>query len=397
MNRSFVIFITVLTAAFSTAGYGNELREIRVVPYHNYDRIVFEIDQAAETEVTQPSDSTFEIRFKSVDVDPGFTLPMLTSKLGFLKSINAYRISSNDLVFEVWVKNTATARARFLGEAPWKYAVDLTAPGTVLPEPVVRSEQTQAAAPVKSEPAETQQEPVPEEPELNSEKQNPEAESEEKPEYIPGDRPFPTVYAEAEDATQEVIDPLKASAVLAYFFLSQGDEEKAVVHAERYLQLTGSELNLAGDRTAAGTLLAFPMAVYGWLLACAFVAGLVGGIAGSRVRFKWKLRLKKSAPRKPAEAAAEKAQEVVQDLEKLRKTVKQEKVEKIEEDVKDEEPEEPKPEAPPEAEAQAKDVLMDRRVKRVIELADSGRQIEDIAKELEMGQDEVKLILDLNK
>ena len=40
---------------------------------------------------------------------------------------------------------------------------------------------------------------------------------------------------------------------------------------------------------------------------------------------------------------------------------------------------------------------MDRRVRRVLELNKEGRSIQAIAQELEMGQDEVKLILDLNQ
>jgi hypothetical protein len=40
---------------------------------------------------------------------------------------------------------------------------------------------------------------------------------------------------------------------------------------------------------------------------------------------------------------------------------------------------------------------MDRRVRRVLELNKEGKNIQTIAQELEMGQDEVKLILDLNQ
>jgi hypothetical protein len=60
----------------------------------------------------------------------------------------------------------------------------------------------------------------------------------------------------------------------------------------------------------------------------------------------------------------------------------------------------PTPVMPPQVadvEQEMKESLMDRRVRRVLELNKEGRSIAAIAEELQMGQDEVKLILDLNQ
>jgi DNA-binding NarL/FixJ family response regulator len=59
-------------------------------------------------------------------------------------------------------------------------------------------------------------------------------------------------------------------------------------------------------------------------------------------------------------------------------------------------PPEPEPVLQP-AEDEVRESLMDRRVRRVLELSREGRSVTAIAEELQMGQDEVKLILDLNQ
>ena len=61
------------------------------------------------------------------------------------------------------------------------------------------------------------------------------------------------------------------------------------------------------------------------------------------------------------------------------------------------EPDEPVPQEVVDEEKEAKETLMDRRVRRVLELNKEGRTVAAIAEELEMNQDEVKLILDLNR
>jgi hypothetical protein len=285
-----------------------------------------------------------------------------------LKRIDALR-EGEDLVFHLTLARDATPTELPLAGTPWRLAVDL-APRS-------------AAAP-------------------------PEA----KPEYIPGDLPIPTKLAGEDVADNSAApDPAQAHAVLAYFYMNRGDTANANAQAYAYQQLTGAILDLSARPAVAATQsspaktpqsflpkklpkLILPTPVL-WLII--FGGGLLGGLFLNKLRGgihppRLNLHLpkfKKRVRAKPLES------ELVDDLEALDSAVAQEPHRQAAP------PPPPAPELVPEPvmeeEKEVRESLMDRRVRRVLELSREGRSVTDIAEELQMGQDEVKLILDLNQ
>lgn len=371
MVRTMTLLFAAAAILLSVDAFAATLASVRVGPHKNFDRMVFEFDRECASFVTAKGNQKVEILFKNADTGKSFTLPPLPPGLVAIKSIDAFRVGDSDVAFEITLARDASASELPLNGKPWRMAIDLA--------PKISQSESK------------------------------------KPEYIPGDQPIPTKFAEASapDGPPEPaaksdplrvdnsVDPAKARAVLAYFYLAGGDTPKAREFADAYQQLTGEALDIPAHANTAsnGSFFGNVQLSAGWIIAIALVAGMFGGAIGA-----WATaRLAKLSRKRTAAAAGprELSDELESDLAELEQTVKAEA-----------KPRTPDPQAertkqragtaaeavtaaPPEEE-EVKESLMDRRVRRVLELSKAGRPVGEIAAELEMGQDEVKLILDLN-
>lgn len=368
---SFILIIEALLGGFALTTYAatnNELLDVRVGTHMQFDRVVFELQSETAPQITVKEGTKIEVRFTGVSVAQNFALPALPTDVNILKRIDAYREGEADIVFDLTLSRDATPSELPLAGSPWRLAVDL-APRTA---------------------------------------QTPE----QKPEYIPGDLPIPTKLA-GEDLSDNAPDPAQTHAVLAYFYLNRGDTAQANEQASIYQQLTGKTLELAAK---AGVLsadqpaqispaktshsfwpkkwprLGIPTPVI-WLVI--FGGGLFGGLALGKILGGTRPPRLRMPKRKKKQRAKNIESELEEDLQALDDAVAQEPLRK------DAPLPPPEPELVPEpvmeAEQEVRESVMDRRVRRVLELSREGRSVTDIAEELQMGQDEVKLILDLNQ
>jgi hypothetical protein len=350
------------------------LASVRIGPHKNFDRMVFEFDGECQSFITSSGDQKVEVLFKNAQTAKSFSLPALPPGLVAIKSVDAFRVGNSDITFEITLARDASASELPLSGKPWRLAIDLS-------------------------------------PKMSQSNQD-------KPEYIPGDQPIQTKFAEtttpatppatppiaAESTAITAIDPAKARAVLAYFYLAGGDTPKAREFATAYKELTGEGLDipLPAHAVASGYFIGNFQLTAWWLLGLAALAGMIGGVIGSLLAGTLR-SLKSKLPHKAA-SPRELSEELETNLAELEQTVKAEATPASRaqapapEKVKSRAVAETQAAAPAPApeEEEVKESLMDRRVRRVLELNKQNRPIAEIAAELEMGQDEVKLILDLN-
>lgn len=436
------LLVVLALAHGATAG---TLHSVRFGSHQGFDRVVCEFLEPAQYQISPTKDGNTELRLKNTSVDDKFFLPKLPPQIKLITSVEAFREGESDIVIEVRGNVPLDARAIELQGQSWRLAVDFSTRNGSAPTP---AEPAQSPATAKQKSA-AKSKPV-------------------EPEYVPGDKPLETRFAEGEtkhaepqvkpqtkpeevqppvaeaetaeepsitethtpsdsasieqldpncepqlltDATKP-IDTAKAFEVLAEFFDLIGDDSMARAYAKLYFDKTDAasidksegEVHASSQEQAAG----WPV----WLLAAiAFAAGIAGGVLGNRLRvpalsggFKKmsfpKLRVKTP---KGDVAGEDQANELAKDLDELEKAVEKEKpakaqatvvpkevVEQAEHDFPADEP------AAAPVESAMKESLMDRRVKRVLELSAEKKSLAEIAQELDMGQDEVKLILDLN-
>lgn len=369
MNARLLAALSFLLAALCGVAYpnpsatSNTLLDVRVGPHKRFDRVVFEFESAATTRVVLKNNQKVEVRFTDVRVLNNFRVPDLPRGLTVLKGIDAYREGETGVVFEILLARDATPTELPLQGNPWRLAIDL--------------------APRESE------------------------QSEDKPEYIPGDLPIPTKFAEGPIAPADTVNSEQLRAVLAYFYLAQGDTRRALEQAGMYQKIAGTPLDLGFNITAPKTTPPTPQ--YSWqpkwnvlhlsptaLIALALGIGIVLGFVFRSVVGKIHITLDR-APRPPRRRKEKKArdlaEEIARDLDTLDGALEQESPR---ESVTAESETEPVP-VESEPESELRESVMDRRVARVLELSREGRNVAAIAEELQMGQDEVKLILDLNQ
>jgi hypothetical protein len=390
ITRTFTSLILIAGLLLSLCAVGqasqNRLLDVRVGMHKSFERVVFELAEQATVHVTMKPDQKIEVRFSELQVPQDFSLPDMPRDIEILKRIDAYREGDTNVVFELTLSEDAIPSELPLAGSPWRLAIDL-APRT-------------AQAP-----------PPP-----------PAPKPEPKPEYIPGDLPIPTKLAGV-DAAEDTAgispaispDASRVYATLAYFYIARGDTAKAREQADLYQKATGKTLDLTIPQAAQQAQAPTPTAPAGkntiswWvnkirhitipqagILAAIFIVGLLGGLVLHRVIGGWRPpRL--SLPhvkfkRKERPAKVDVAEELEEGLQALEEAVAQEPPRKAA-------PAAPPPEPEPvlQAEDEVKESLMDRRVRRVLELSREGRTVTAIAEELQMGQDEVKLILDLNQ
>ncbi len=397
------------------------LLSVRFGSHQGFDRMVCELSNATKYEVKHAENGIVELHLDNVSVSEKFFLPKLPPQIKLLTSVEAFLEGDHSIVIEIRGTEALFAKTTELKGASWRLALDLSKQSEQPAEPAhvepttAKPETTSTAKPqLKHRPAKG--EPAP---------------------YVPGDKPIETILADKQEPKEEpqllheeksaapkhkkseakpVVEPLlaadslKALEVLAEFYDVMGDQDAAREYARLYLDKVdsgGSFSKKEPEQTAT-----WPV----WILAAiAFAAGIAGGIIGNR------LRMPKGSPSMPKfklpsfklpklGKSKDKVEELAKDLDKLDRAVASEKhktnlkpqpkpaafkAEVPAEIVKDAEEDFPE-DTKENPETDMKESLMDRRVKRVMELNSQNRSLADIAKELDMGQDEVKLIIDLN-
>ena len=231
--------------------------------------------------------------------------------------------------------------------------------------------------------------------------------SEDKPEYIPGDLPIPTKFAEGPIAPADTVNSEQLRAVLAYFYLAQGDTRRALEQAGMYQKIAGTPLDLGFNITTPkitpptsqptwqpkwNVLHLSPTALMAVALGIGVVLGFVFRSAVGKIHITVS-RAPRPPRRRKEKKARDLAEEIARDLDTLDGALEQESPR---ESATAESEAEPVP-VESEPESELRESVMDRRVARVLELSREGSNVAAIAEELQMGQDEVKLILDLNQ
>lgn len=417
--------LAALLLLSATAVWAATLENVRFGSHQGFDRMVCEFDAPIQYVLRDGTNGSIELHLKSVSVTDKFALPKLPSQIKLLNSVEAFRENASDIILEIRGAVPLSAVPLELAGPTWRLAIDLARRGEQLQTPTQPANDSTATA----KPVTPKKSAKPKE-----------------PEYVPGDRPIetkladgttppqtesqavtpadphvaqesaahtePEVNAHAEPEAQQLAtaDSIKALEVLADFYGITGDSQAAREYGALHKTRAGDTMDAAEQAVTEHS--ASSNAPLWMLIAIAFAAGITGGAIGARLRMpklKLNLKLPKFAlpkfTRKPKSPDA--AAEIAKDLDTLDKAIAAEKREKPKREPKANPPVTAKPEPAPEPEPDfpdsepamevaMKESLMDRRVKRVLELSAENRSLAEIAQELDMGQDEVKLILDLN-
>jgi hypothetical protein len=353
--KGLILLAACLSAAWqvqATTVYG-----VRYGIHKDFDRVVFELSAPVNCTIETVDSLHLRVHLGSIEVGQEFRVSSVPKKTVSIRSMRASGGGKAPFVLDICLHTSGKSRVLKFGGTPHRVAVDIT-------------------------PIQTAQSP------------------QEEPTYIPGDRPYPTRFAETPAASGDS-DNAKISAILAYYFASMGDSVKAREEAKAYQKATGQSLNLTIEPSPF-TVPPSPHILFPWLKVdyiIAFFAGMLGyfvSILLSLIAGSWTRR----HPRDQAESLSAFAR-------KIRKTCDQAPPPQSESAAKTESAKERRDSTPPKAaqpealeleEVQKiKDSAAERRVQRVVQLAEQGKTLADIAQELEMSQDEVKLILDLNR
>lgn len=367
-----IIFFTVWLGIASLAEAKTTIQSIRYGAHTDFDRIVFEFSAPVDCRIETLDTLHLRIHLGLVDVSRYFRVEKLPKGMSLISSARASGGGKAPFVLDIRLHQNAATNSMILKGTPSRTVVDITA--------------MQLSRPVKT------------------------STKKKEPEYVPGDRPFRTKFAETTTPSDE-IDDAKIHAIFAYYFATTGDSEKALQEAEIYEALTGHALALGFKLeqrkipTPQVTQPTSPYIIQRWFkldYLIAFLAGIMGyafSVVLSILIGWWKRR----HPAKQADNLlnyAKKIRDVVDKAAASEQTTSS----KTEPPAKKTSPSTPAPSPPvdeptPEpAEVETlKESAAERRTKRVMELSKKGKSISDISQELEMSQDEVKLILDLNQ
>ena len=353
------LFLALGLGIASAAAMNPTIYGIRYGMHTNYDRIVIELSEPVNCRVETVGPEHLRIHLGILLVSQKFSAAKLPEKMATIKY--AHASGGGDLPFTLDLRllnGVSTSIMKIEGD-PARIAIDF--------------HPKQAVKPV-----------------------------EEEPEYIPGDRPFPTKFAEVSPSVEE-IDSAKIHAILALYFAAAGDSAKAEEEAAIYTSLTGIPLNFDTAVKISTPEIAVSGPAYvivPWLKVdylIAFLSGLIGyafALALSIVIGWWKKR----HPHDQADKMMAYAQNIREAVDKATAAettkTKQDNAPPVQAMPEKPASQEPPPE-PVEVEV-LKESAAERRAKRAVELSKQGKSIADIAQELEMSQDEIKLILDLN-
>lgn len=328
------------------------LYNVRYGIHKDFDRVVFELSAPVSCTVESVDSLHLRVHLGSVEVSPEFRVSSIPKKTVSILSMNASGGGKVPFVLDIRLCTSAKTRLMKFGGLSHRVAVDIT------PGPTAQTPQ-------------------------------------EEPTYIPGDRPYPTRFAESPASISDS-DYAKIHAILAYYFASAGDSAKAREEAKAYKAATGQSLSLTIEPSPLATppspYILFPWLKVDYLIA--FLAGMLGYFFSTLLSLligSWTRR----HPRDQAENLSAFARKIRQTYDPTTPDTKTDVAPEPQETTAQEV-------APPEAleleEVQKiSDSASERRVQRVVQLAEQGKTIADIAQELEMSQDEVKLILDLHR
>ncbi len=431
-----ILIIHFLTAGVASV-HGEELLSVRFGSHQGFDRMVCELSGSAEYDVIVLAGGIVELHLRGVVVSEKFFLPKLPSQIKLLSSVEAFREGEGHVVLEVRGIEPLHAKTTELRGQSWRLAIDLSKLSEQPLQPALSAPDTVSTSKPTPKPA-LHDDEVP---------------------YVPGDRPIETILANdhsSHDSSNEshlldqvqkdsvnpedkskvidhasmlASDSLKALEVLAEFYDIVGDTLVAKDYAKLYLDKRRGIVRPTDDH---GSRAAIPL----WLMiAVAVVSGMVGGFIGGKLRLpsgglklpnlNFKIPLTGRSKEKGPFDAADQIEEDIQSLDRavaseksktakqppkaeanpgakeapVPKPVKREKeaLKGVPQDVLDEaEKSLPADDEAENVEDAMKESLMDRRVKRVLELSAESKSLAEIAQELDMGQDEVKLILDLH-
>jgi hypothetical protein len=373
------LILLVFLAPFSCFAAG-QLLDVRVGSHHSFDRIVCELSGPAEYQLIEPANGNLELLFRAVETKPNFNMPALPRGITIISGLGIRRDEPDNLILIIGTRFDADVATSVLSGNTWRIVLDIQKSNEDSDE--------DASHPVEQT----------------------------TPEYVPGDRPIETRYAESDTGasrnTTEVVSPALPDSntdaahfwsVLAHYYFSLGDTHSAALFKDCYEAESDKSLDVAiPDEVRVAETRNGSNKITWWLFLSAFIAGLTAGFAVSR---RWLLSLFariRSFVRREKISVEPVAETMEQDIKNLEKAVTREKGQPVAApalEIAKATHEKSTPETATEAQEEdiIKESLMDRRVRRVLELHKAGSDIASIAKELEMGQDEVKLILDLNQ
>ncbi len=455
--NAFALALLVIALSVGSTLAGT-LSGVRFGSHQGFDRLVCEFADPVKYEIVATKDGYTEVKLRNTSVDEQFFLPKLPPQIKLITSVEAFREGDHDIVLEIRGATPLDAKPIELQGETWRLAIDFSTrkatptdvvppaqdqtPETAKPKHNAKPKSTDGPEyvpgdkPLETRMAEAAPKPTPVEKKAEEPKK---AEQQthtaplEPPKSDPvAEKPVQSQF-ESSDTTDlgidesqlvaedpKLIDTAKAFEVLAEFFDLMGDETKARSYAKLYFDKNDvgaldkqTELPHGNASANAEQQAMWPI----WLLASvAFLAGIVGGILGNRLHMpkfgssftKLKFPKLKLPKREKKVIEPDPVHELAKDLAELNKAVAQERPAKApltpggaktvipKEVVEEAEKDFPDDEQPATVEAAMKESLMDRRVKRVLELSGQNKSLAEIAQELDMGQDEVKLILDLN-
>ncbi len=346
------VFLALGLGIASAAATEPTIYGIRYGTHTNYDRIVIELSEPVDCRIETIEPEHLRIHLGKLTVSQKFSAAKLPDKMATIKYAHASGGGELPFTLDIRLRESVSASVMKIEGDPSRIAIDF--------------HPKQAAKPAEKE-----------------------------PEYIPGDRPFPTKFAET-SLPLEDIDDAKIHAILALYFAASGDSVKAKEEAAIYASLTGISLEFASEvkiSTPEITVTEPAHVIVPWLkldYLIAFLAGMIGYafcLALSIVIGWWKKR----HPHKQADEMMTYAQNIREAVDNAATA------ETTETKQKETPPAQTAPEKLESVEVEAlKESAAERRAKRVVELSKQGKSIADIAQELEMSQDEIKLILDLN-
>ncbi|MBU1707793.1 hypothetical protein KKB28_07760 [bacterium] len=353
------VFLALGLGIASTASAEPTIYGIRYGTHTQYDRLVIELSEPVDCRVETIEPEHLRIHLGKLTVSQKFSAAKLPDKMATITYAHASGGGELPFTIDLRLRESASASVMQIEGDPSRIAIDF--------------HPQQAAKP-----------------------------AEEEPEYIPGDRPFPTKFAETSPPPED-IDDAKIHAILAFYFAAAGDSAKAEKEAAIYASLTGIPLEFVSEVqiTTPEIIAPGPAHVFvPWLKVdylIAFLAGLIGYTLALALSILIG-SLKKHHPHKQADELMTYAKNIRKAVDKVADAettaTKQKNTPPAQPAPKKPAAEAPLPE-PVEVEA-LKESAAERRAKRVVELSKQGKSVSDIAQELEMSQDEIKLILDLN-
>lgn len=124
---SFIMLLIVLLCQDNTAlAVANTLHRILLGTRDRSDTILLELDRPAKSTMTALPDQHLEIRLEGTELSPSFAPPTVPNELSLVKSLAVSRDSNSALVLTVQLAQDAEPSAWTLSTRPWQYIVSLS-------------------------------------------------------------------------------------------------------------------------------------------------------------------------------------------------------------------------------------------------------------------------------